>query len=104
MVFPSSTHLRFNHYLFITIKINQLFCGSCLTVCQCTQTVYYLTSINVLAYLFKVEYVKFEKPTTSNLQASVHFRYALEHLHFIDMHFVLHERLIGCMHTAVIAS
>ena len=40
----------------------------------------------------------------SNLQAGVHFRDALEHLHLIDMHFVLHEQLIGCMHTTVITN
>ena len=34
---------------------------------------------------------------TSNLQADVHFRDALEHLHLIDIHFVF-----GCMHTTVI--
>ena len=28
---------------------------------------------------------------TSNLQAGVHFRDPLEHLHLIDMHFVLHK-------------
>ena len=37
---------------------------------------------------------------TSNLQAGVHFKNALEHLHLIDMHFVLHRQLIGCMHTS----
>ena len=36
---------------------------------------------------------------TSNLQAGVHFRDALELLHLIDMHLVLHKQLIGCMHT-----
>ena len=36
----------------------------------------------------------------SNLQAAVHFRDALEHLHLIDMHFILHTQLIGCMHTS----
>ena len=41
---------------------------------------------------------------TSNLQAGVHFRDALKHLHLIDMHFVLHKQLIGCMHTSMIAS
>ena len=41
---------------------------------------------------------------TSNLQADVHFRDALEHLHLIDMHFVLHKKLTGCMHTTMIAS
>ena len=51
-----------------------------------------------------VEYVRFEKTMTSNLQAGVHFRDALEHLHLIDMHFVLHKQLIGCMHTTGIAS
>ena len=30
---------HFGHSFLITIKINQLFCISCLTVCQCTQTV-----------------------------------------------------------------
>ena len=40
----------------------------------------------------------------SNLQAVVQFRDALEHLHLIDMHFVLHKQLNGCMHTTVIAS
>ena len=28
----------------------------------------------------------------------------LEHLHLIDMHFVLHKQFIGCMHTTGIAS
>ena len=41
---------------------------------------------------------------TSNLQADVYFRDALEHLHLIDMHFVLHKQLSGCVHTTVIAS
>ena len=41
---------------------------------------------------------------TSNLQADVHFRDALENLHLIDIHFVLHKQLTGYMHTAVIAS
>ena len=41
---------------------------------------------------------------TSNRQSGVHFRDALEHLHLIDMHFVLHKQLIGCMHTTGIAS
>ena len=41
---------------------------------------------------------------SSNLQASVHFREALEHLHLIDMHFVLHKQLIGCIHSTGIAS
>ena len=41
---------------------------------------------------------------TPNLQADVHFRDALEQLHLIDMHFVLHKQLPGCMHTTVIAS
>ena len=40
----------------------------------------------------------------SNLQAGEHFRDALEHLHLIDMHFVLHTQLFGCMHTTGIAS
>ena len=39
-----------------------------------------------------------------NLQAGVHFRDALEHLYIIDMHFVLHKQLIGCMYKTVIAS
>ena len=39
-----------------------------------------------------------------NLQANVHFRDTLEHLHLIDMHFVLHKQLIGCMHTTGIAN
>ena len=41
---------------------------------------------------------------TQNLQAGVHFRDALEHLYIIDMHFVLHKQLIGCMHGTKIAS
>ena len=41
---------------------------------------------------------------TSNLQAGVHFRDALEHLHLIDMQFVWHKQLIGGMHTPAIAS
>ena len=41
---------------------------------------------------------------TPNLQADVHFRDALEHLYLIDMHFILHKQLTGCMHTPVIAS
>ena len=41
---------------------------------------------------------------TSNLQAGVHFRDALEHLHLIDMHFVLHKQLICCMYTTEIVS
>ena len=41
---------------------------------------------------------------TSHLQADVHFRDALEHLHLIDMHFIWHKQLTGCMHTSVIAS
>ena len=41
---------------------------------------------------------------TSNLQADVHFRDALEQLHLINMHYVLHKQLTGCMHTTVIAS
>ena len=41
---------------------------------------------------------------TSNLQAGVHFRDALEHLHLIDMHFVLHKQLNDCMHAIGIAS
>ena len=56
MVFPGHTHLQFGHSLFITIKIIQFFCVSCLTVCQCTQTVNYLTTIIAIAYLFSVEY------------------------------------------------
>ena len=45
MVFPGHTHLHFGHSLLISIKINQLFCISCLTVCQCTQTVNNFTTI-----------------------------------------------------------
>ena len=41
---------------------------------------------------------------TSNLQADVQFRDTLEHLHLIDMHFVLHKQLTGCIHTTLIAS
>ena len=41
---------------------------------------------------------------TSNLQADVHFRDAVEHLHLIDMHFGLHKQLTGCMHRSVLAS
>ena len=41
---------------------------------------------------------------TPNLQANVYFKDAQEHLHLIDMHFVLHKQLTGCMHTTVIAS
>ena len=41
---------------------------------------------------------------TPYLQADVHFRDAVEHMHLIDMHFVLHKQLTGCMHTTVIAS
>ena len=41
---------------------------------------------------------------TSNLQTSVHFRDALEHLHLIDMLVVLPKQLTRCRHTAVIAS
>ena len=41
---------------------------------------------------------------SSNLQAGVHFKDALEHLHLIDMHFVLHNQLFDCMHTTGIAS
>ena len=41
---------------------------------------------------------------TSNLKAVVHLKDDLEHLHLIDMHFVLHKQLTGCMHTIVIAS
>ena len=67
----------------------------------CGKTVNYLTTIIAIADL---EYVRFGKPMTSNLQADVHFRDALEHLHLIDMHFVLHKQLTGCMHTTVIAS
>ena len=104
MVFPGHPHLHFVHFLFITIKINQLFCVSCLTFCQCTQTINYLTTIIVISDLFEIEYVKFGKPMASNLQADVHFRDALEHLHHIDIHFVLHKQLTGCMHTTVIAS
>ena len=49
--FPGHTHMHFGHSLFITVKINQLFCVSCLTVCQCTQTVVYLTTIIAIADL-----------------------------------------------------
>ena len=31
------SYLHFGHFLFITIKISQFYCVSCLTVCQCTQ-------------------------------------------------------------------
>ena len=41
---------------------------------------------------------------TSNLQAGVHFRDALEHSRLIDMHFVLHKQLIVFIHTNEIAS
>ena len=41
---------------------------------------------------------------TPHLQNDVHFRDALEHLHFIDMHFIWHKQLTGCMHTSAIAS
>ena len=51
-----------------------------------------------------VEYVRFGKPVPSSLQAGVHFRYGLEHVHLIDMHFVLHKQLIRCMYTTGIAS
>ena len=51
-----------------------------------------------------VEYVRFRKPMTPNLQADVHFRDALEHLHLLDMHIVLHKQPTRCMHTNVIAS
>ena len=44
-----------------------------------------------IADLFYVEYVRFGRPITPNLQADVHFRDDLEHLHLIDMHFVLHK-------------
>ena len=59
----------------------------------------YLTTSIAIADLFQVEYVRFGKPTTTNLQAGVHFRDALEHLYLIDMLFVLHKQLIGHMHT-----
>ena len=39
-------------FLFITIKINQLFCVSCLTASQCTQIVNYLTTSIAIAGLF----------------------------------------------------
>ena len=41
---------------------------------------------------------------TSKLQAGVQFRDALDHVYLIDMHFVLHKQLIGCMYTTGIAS
>ena len=41
---------------------------------------------------------------TSNLQAGVHFRDALEHLHLSDMHFVLNKQQNGYIHTTGIAS
>ena len=104
MVFPGHTLLHFGHFLFITIRINQFFCVSCLTFCQCTQTVIFFSLVIAIADLFLVEYVRFRKPMTPNLQADVHFRDALEHLHLLDMHIVLHKQLTGCMHTNVIAS
>ena len=54
MVFPGHTHLHFGNSLFITIKINQFICVSCLTVCQYTQTVNYLTTIIAIADLCKI--------------------------------------------------
>ena len=104
MVFPGHFRLYFGHFLFITIRINQFFCGSCLTFCQCTQTVNFLTTGIAIADQFCVEYVRFRKPMTPNLQADVHFRDALEHLHLLDIHIVLHKQLTRCMHTNVIAS
>ena len=53
MVFPGHAHLHFGNSLFITIKINQLFCVSCLTVCRCNQTVNYLTTIIAIVDIFK---------------------------------------------------
>ena len=63
-----------------------------------------LTTIIAITDILQVDCVRFGKPMKSNLQADVHFRDALEHLHLIDMHFVLHEHPTGCMHTTVIAS
>ena len=40
----------------------------------------------------------------SNLQARVHLRDALEHLHLIEVHFMLHPQLISYIHTSVIAN
>ena len=40
----------------------------------------------------------------SNLQARVHLRDAIEHLHLIEVHFMLHPQLISYIHTSVIAS
>ena len=51
MVFPGHAHLHFSNSSLITIKLNQLFCVSCLTVCQCNQTVNYLTAIIAIADL-----------------------------------------------------
>ena len=104
VLFPGHSHLRFGHFLFITIKINQFFCAFCLTVCQCTQTVNTLTKITAISDLFYADYVRFGEPMTSNLQADVQFTDALEHLHLIDMHFLLHKQITGCMYTTLIAS
>ena len=41
---------------------------------------------------------------TSNLRAGMHYRDALDHLHLIDMHFVLHKQLISCMRITAIDS
>ena len=46
------TPLHFGHFLFIAIKVNQFFCVSCLYVCQCTQTMNYLTTIIAIGDLF----------------------------------------------------
>ena len=62
-IFPGYTHLHFGHSLLITIKINQLFCIKCLTVCHCSQTVNCLENHNYSRSL--VEYEGHSKITVS---------------------------------------
>ena len=49
-------------------------------------------------------YVRFGKPMAPNQQAGVHFRDALERLHLINTHCVLHSQLNSCMHASGKAS
>ena len=51
VVFLGRTHLHFGHSLLIAIQLNMFFCVSCLTVCQSTQTVNYLTTLIAIADL-----------------------------------------------------
>ena len=94
MVFPGHTHLHFGHsFVYYNENKSVLLCK--LLNCLSVHTNIELSQNNFCYSRSIVGYVKFRKPMTSNLQAGLHFRVALEHMHLIGMHFVLHKLQIA---------